>query len=97
MADIVVLCPRPHRAHRHVVKHPPAQRGDGSVGGERCHGAGLLLKELHRRPKLPQSQTSAYTRYLNASTTAAQRLRALGQNCVGLTSAVYDLCRRPEK
>jgi len=32
MADIVVLGPRPHRAHRHVVEHPLAQRGHGRFG-----------------------------------------------------------------
>jgi hypothetical protein len=39
----------------------------------------LSLKELHRPPPSPQGQTSAQARYLTASTTAAQRLRALGR------------------
>jgi len=39
----------------------------------------LSLKELHRLPPLPQDQTSASLRYLTATTTAAQRLRAMGQ------------------
>ena len=36
------------------------------------------MKELHRLPPLPQGQTSAQARYLTTSTTAAQRLRAVG-------------------
>jgi hypothetical protein len=39
----------------------------------------LSLKELHRLPLLPQDQTSVGLRYLTATTTAAQRLRAVGQ------------------
>jgi len=39
----------------------------------------LSLKELHRLPPLPQDQTSARLRYLTATTTAAQRLRAVGR------------------
>ena len=39
----------------------------------------LSLKELHRLPPLPQGKTSAQARYLTATTTAAQRLRAVGQ------------------
>jgi len=31
-ADIVVLRPRPHRTHRHVVEYPLAQRGGGCFG-----------------------------------------------------------------
>jgi hypothetical protein len=38
----------------------------------------LSLKELHRLPPLPQGKTSAQARYLTATTTAAQRLRAVG-------------------
>ena len=30
MADIVVLGPRAHAAHRHVVEHAPTQRGNAS-------------------------------------------------------------------
>jgi len=37
----------------------------------------LSLKELHRLPPLPQGKTSAQARYLTATTTAAQRLRAV--------------------
>jgi hypothetical protein len=37
----------------------------------------LSLKELHRLPPLPQGKTSAQARYLTATTTAAQRLRAM--------------------
>jgi hypothetical protein len=40
----------------------------------------LSLKELHRLPPLPQGKTSAQARYLTATTTAAQRLRALGES-----------------
>jgi len=39
----------------------------------------LSLKELHRLPPLPQGKTSAQARYLTATTTAAQRLRAVGE------------------
>ena len=39
----------------------------------------LSLKELHRLPPLPQGKTSAQARYLTATTTAAQRLRAVGR------------------
>ncbi|WP_219907397.1 hypothetical protein, partial [Sphingomonas sp. PP-CE-3G-477] len=42
------------------------------------HGEFLSLKELHRLPPLPQDQTSERLRYLTATTTAAQRLRAVG-------------------
>lgn len=37
------------------------------------------MKELHRPPQPPRNQTSPQLRYLTANTTAAQRLRALGQ------------------
>lgn len=43
------------------------------------HSKFLSLKELHRLPPPPQSQTSPQARYLTAHTTAAQRLRALGR------------------
>jgi len=43
----------------------------------------LLLKELHRLPPLPQDQTSAQGRYPTATTTAAQRLRAVGLVSLG--------------
>ncbi|WP_294240468.1 hypothetical protein, partial [uncultured Sphingomonas sp.] len=42
----------------------------------------LLLTEPHRPPPLPHGKTSAQTRYLTTSTSAAQRLRALGQRRV---------------
>ena len=49
----------------------------------------LSLKELHRLPTLPQGKTSAQARYLTATTTAAQRLRAMGPPG---TSARYRKC-----
>jgi len=42
------------------------------------HDEFLSLKELHRLPPPPRGQTSTQARYLTTSTTAAQRLRALG-------------------
>ncbi|VXD03560.1 hypothetical protein SPHINGOT1_440001 [Sphingomonas sp. T1] len=48
----------------------------------------LLLKELHRLPPLPQDQTSAQGRYPTATTTAAQRLRAVG-HCGRRRLAIY--------
>jgi hypothetical protein len=41
-------------------------------------GKFLWLKELHRLPPSPSSQTSTKTRYLTTNTNAAQRLRAMG-------------------
>jgi hypothetical protein len=53
----------------------------------------LSLKELDRLLPHRRRQTSAHVRYLTANTTAAQRLRALGQPVCRAAAETIDPCR----
>ena len=61
-------------AHRHVIEHPLAQRGNSRVDRQTSHGKFLSLKELHRPSPPQRRQTLPHSRYI----TAGQPCRASG-------------------